>query len=93
MDVSIILSYLCDSGALESLPAVQPPVATWDALSPVSQNTGRGTGLQEAEVEAEWTGDERPIPGHWARSVSAEMRRRGSGKDAHHHVKGEQNLG
>lgn len=88
--------YLSDSGALERLLAVQPSMTTWDALSPVAPQQhigGEAGGIGEAEVQAECTRDKGLIPGHGARVVSAVMWRRGPCEDAHHHVKGEQDLG
>lgn len=89
-------AYLGDGCALESLLAVHPSVATWDALSPVTQQQDirrEAWGFREAEVQAQCHGEGGLIPGHWAGALSAVIGRRGSGEDAHHHVKGEEDLG
>lgn len=87
--------YLGDSGALESLFAVNPSVATRDVLSSVALEqglSGEAGGVREAEVQVDCTRDQGLIPDRWARALPALMGRRGSGEDAHHHVEGKQDL-
>lgn len=71
-------------------------MATWDALSPVAQQQDIGReagGIREVEVQAQCAGEGGLIPGCRARALSAVIGRRGSRKDAHHHVEGEEDLG
>ena len=91
----LILLYLGDSGALENLPAVDPSAAARDALRPVSLQRrvrGEAGGVREAEVRRDRAGGEGLVPGSRVGAFPAPVRRRGSGKDAHHHVEGQEDL-
>lgn len=85
-----ILLYLCDSGAVENLPAVDPSVDARDALRPVAMQLcvrGEAGGVREAEVHGDSL-----IPVTRVGVFPAPVWRRGSGEDAHHHVEGEEDL-
>jgi len=91
----IIQLYLGDSGALKYLLAVDPSVATRDALRPVALQQhirGEAGGVREAGVQGDGSEDNGLIPDSCAGVLPALMGRHGSGKDAHHHVEGEEDL-
>lgn len=71
-------------------------MVTWQELSPVAKQQvviREAGGMGKAEVEVRCSEEGRLIPGHPVRALSAAMRRRGSGKDARHHVESEEDLG